>query len=331
MRIVFRTEGNHRQGLGDLWGCIALAKECLRRSDETAFMISEDTQAQEILEKEGLRFHGFHSLSEEQEFLRSFCPDVVVVNKLNNFPEYIRALKSLAGLVVTMEDTAEGAQLADLRINILYHTPRAVTEISYMALRREFQKLHCREKPSRRQVQKLLITQGGSDTYGFTPKVVRALEGMAHRPHVWVVTGPAFRHQSQLKEALAASTLDLTHIHDATNLARLMHEADLAISAGGITLFELACVGTPAIAICGEPFEVETALRLEGMGTVVNLGFGGNLNDAKIHQTVDRLAADFQARQRMSLRGKSLVDGRGAERIMGLIRDQLVLAARTTE
>lgn len=323
MRIVFRTEGNHVQGMGDLVGSLALAAECAAQRDEILFVLSGGDEAIAAIKERGYGLQVADSLEAEQGILRSFRPDIVLVNQLNNDPAYIESLKGVAGFVVTVDDAGEGAKKADLNINALYPIPGAITAPEYIALRREFQMKHEAARPIKAVVEELLITQGGSDTYGFTPRIIQALEKMAARPHCTVVLGPAFRHDRELEEALKASTLDLAIIRNVRNMAEVMWNADLAITAGGLTMFELACVGTPSLVVCGERFEVPTATRLERSGTVVNLGFGGELDYDLVPKAVDRLATDQENRSRMSVRGKELVDGRGCERIVRLIRERV--------
>lgn len=323
MRIAFRTKGNHPQGMGDVWGCIALAEECIRSADEVLFIIPEGEEAVEAIQGQGFLPQVIRSSAEESQALRAFHPEVVVVNQLNNPAAYIQSLRNFARWVVTMEDVGEGARYADLRINVLYDAPDSVTGTEYVALRREFQALHEQPKFIRNEIQELVITQGGSDTRGFTPKILSALEQLHLRPHCTVVTGPAFRHERELKRALAASTLDITLFHNTREMATFLYQADLAITAAGITLFECACVGTPAVMVCAEPFEVETASRMARNGTAVNLGFGGELDPAKLAETVNSLALNSQERSRLSQSGKEQVDGRGSERILRLMKDRV--------
>lgn len=310
-------------------GSLALAEECAKHSDETLFVISGGDEAIAAITERGYQFHAAATFESEQQILRSFRPDVILVNKLNNDPAYIRALKEFAELVVTVDDTGEGAKHAGLRVNPLYHIPDAVTDPQCIALRSEFQEIHRRTRATKNEVQELLVTQGGSDTYGFTPRIIRALEKMVGRPHCTVVIGPAFRHQAELQEAMQGSELDLTVVRDACNMGELMWNADLAITAGGLSMFELACVGTPSLVICAEPFEVETAARLEKAGGVVNLGFGGTLDYTRLPALVDALAEDAEVRGTMSHCGKQLVDGKGCERIVRLIRERVVEGVRT--
>ena len=323
MRIAFRTEGNHQRGLGDIWGSIALADEFTRLSDEPLFILPADEEAVTAIRERGYRLRTIDSLGEEQDALRDFRPDVVIVNKLDNSPEHIASLRGLTDFIVTIDDAGEGAGHADLNINVLYHLPGAISDLKYVALRNEFQKLNGRHKTVRPEVQEFLITQGGGDTGGFTPMIIQALERMACRPHFTVVIGPAFRHHAELASAVRASTLDLTLIYNARNMSELMWDADLAITAGGLTMFELACIGIPSMVICGEPLEVETAARLDKAGVVANFGFGGDVRETQLAETVDALAMNLEERRRMSVRGKELVDGRGCQRIVGLIRERV--------
>ncbi len=323
MRVAFRTEGNHRQGMGDLLGSAALADECQRQSGEVLFVISGGSEAVAVLREGGYPFRVAESSEAEREILEAYQPDIIVLNKLDNPPAYVRWLRALAPLVVTIDDAGEGAAHADVSINVLYHRPGALTDSRYIVLRREFQAIHAREKVVAPEVRELLITQGGSDTYGFAPRILRALESITLRLHCVVVVGPAFRHHAELEAAVSASTLDLSVVRNVRNMAELMWRADLAITAGGLSVFELCCVGTPSLVVCGEPFEVETAARVDAAGAVVNLGFGGDLDYAALRGAVEALAASADKRRQMSARGKELVDGRGCERIVRLLRERL--------
>jgi len=309
--------------MGDLFGSVALADECQRQTDEVLFVISGGSETVAALIERGYAYSVVGSLKAELEILQAFRPDVIVVNKLNNQPAYIQSLRSLAPLIVTIDDAGQGAIHADLNINVLYPAPGAITDLQYLALRREFQEFHESERAISSDVRELLVTQGGSDTYGFTPRILRTFDDMALRPHCTVVLGPAFRHYGELEEAVNASTLDLTIVRNARNIVELMWQADLAITAGGLTMFELCCVGTPSLVVCGERFEVATAERLEQAGVVVNLGFGGGLDYAALPRAVEALAADVEKRRRMGVRGRELVDGRGAERVVRLLRERL--------
>jgi spore coat polysaccharide biosynthesis predicted glycosyltransferase SpsG len=320
VRLIFRTEGNHQQGMGDVMGCVAMAEHCRESGDAVLFLISEGAEAVAEVESRGYTVRIATTLDEQLAAIRRFDGDAVVVNMLNTPAETIRALKSATPMVVTIDDSGAGALAADLRVNVLYHVTGAVTDPGYIALRSEFQLANRTARTTKRDVAELLAMQGGADTYGFLPKIVAALALAETRPHVTVICGPAFRHERELDDAISRSPLNISVLRNCREMADVMSRADLAITAGGISMFELACVGTPAIVVCAERWEVETADRLQSFGIVRNLGFGADVAEASIADAVDDLARNFEARKTMSELGRRSVDAGGARRVIDLIR-----------
>mgnify|MGYP004004219431 CR=1 FL=1 len=94
---------------------------------------------------------------------------------------------------------------------------------------------------------------------------------------------------------------------------------DLAFTAAGNTVLEVAYLGIPSIIVCAEKFENETAEFIEKIGFGINLGFGKNLPIEKITKTVKSLMNDYELRKTMNRVGKSLIDGNGTERIYNVI------------
>jgi len=320
MRIVFRTEGNHAQGMGDVWGSLALA-EAFGPSHDVQFVISDGELARETIAGCGYRVTLTPALDDEIRFLSAAAPDIVVINKLNSDAHHVRSLKSVAKFVVTIDDSGEAAREANLNVNVLYPVDGSVTGPQFVTLREEFRQAH-RTRPIAPKVQRLLITQGGADTYGFTPPILKAVYESRFQGEVMVILGPAFRHESEFNSVAGNSTPPPTVIRNAINMAALLGSADLAITAGGLTMFELCCLGTPSLVVCAELFEVATASRLEEAGAVINLGFGADLDFMQLTSRLNMMLEDFELRRRMSERGRALVDGRGAERVAQVILER---------
>jgi UDP-2,4-diacetamido-2,4,6-trideoxy-beta-L-altropyranose hydrolase len=325
MKVVFRTKGNHKQGMGDVIGSLAIA-DAYRDShprDAITFIVDNDKEAIDAVLARAYKVAVVDNLEQEMTQLKEINPDVIVVNMLKNDMARLRYLKQNSGLLVTIDDPSNAARWADIRINPLYYSDDAVTDPAYVALGKEFVQANKIIKVIKEKVEAILVTQGGADTYGFIPKIVGALAGTEKDCLINVVIGPAFKHPRELKEAIDKSKKAFNIIHNATNMCELMQQADLAITAGGNTMFELACVGVPAIVLCGEEFEEETAERMEKYGIVENLGFGGRVSPEKISERVRLLMDDKDRRAEMSRRGQALIDGRGAERIVKLIKEHL--------
>jgi UDP-2,4-diacetamido-2,4,6-trideoxy-beta-L-altropyranose hydrolase len=321
MRVAFRTEGNHKQGMGDVWGSIAMAEALNAAATEILFIVSEEKEGAEVIRRHGYRCESAGS-ADIPGLLRSSAPDVVVFNKLRNSVEEVSVARQNSALTLTIDDDSDASRSADLNINPLYPIPGAVCGPGYVPLRDEFQDAWTQERSHGSSAERILISMGGSDTYGFTPDVVKAVARVRPELRMGVVLGPAFSHQSEFDAATDDIGSDINVIRDASNMAELMLDADMAITAGGLTMFEACCVGTPLIVVCGERFEVATADEMASGGAAVNLGFGGDLAPERLTETVASLAADQDRRREMGERARQMVDGRGATRIAELIRER---------
>lgn len=319
MRAVIRTEASHAQGMGDLVSSLALARALQRRGHEVFFAVSPTEAALSLLAEHGQEPIAVTSLDEEIAAVSRLTPEIVIVNKLSSPVEELSALKEKTAFLVTMEDTGPGAERADLRVNVLYPIPNAITDLSYFTLRDEVLRQRGAPPIVRAEPNELLVMQGGADTYGFLPKIVRALEGVAFSGRITVVAGPAFQHHDALAEAQKRSSKNVEVVFAPPSLPEMMRRADLAITAAGLTVFELLCLGIPSVVVAAERFEVGTAERLAALGALVSLGFGGDLEEAQIARATSALLADRAERERLSRRGYDLCDGRGCERLADLL------------
>ena len=127
---------------------------------------------------------------------------------------------------------------------------------------------------------------------------------------------PFFENFAEVKAAARRAERAVTLVSAPDSVRDLMMEADLAISAGGQTLYELACAGCPTVAIRMAAnqdaqlgiFEEAGFLRISGSAD------HGSIVEA-IGTTVRTLLADPQARAAMSVAGQRLIDGYGALRV----------------
>jgi spore coat polysaccharide biosynthesis predicted glycosyltransferase SpsG len=96
-----------------------------------------------------------------------------------------------------------------------------------------------------------------------------------------------------------------------------MLEVDFAISASGLTKYELAAVGIPAILFSIDDAHHIANQPFSALGSCIDLGAG--LSKASIKKFAVFLMLNPDKRQNMSLAGKSSVDGRGIERFFNEI------------
>jgi UDP-2,4-diacetamido-2,4,6-trideoxy-beta-L-altropyranose hydrolase len=186
----------------------------------------------------------------------------------------------------------------------------------YFLLRREFRlrKGWQREVPT--IARKVLVTLGGADPDNVTMKAIQALKqvdipGLESR----IVIGPANRHMKLLKKEIGDdSRLHLlTYVPD---MSDLMAWADVAISAGGTTCYELAFMGLPCIILVLSANQSESAEGLGCAGISLNLGWFHKVSVPDITEGLNILLYDGERRRRMSQLGGQLVNEEGSNRVL---------------
>ena len=324
LRVLFRTKGSHKQGIGDVTSSLDLAEEFRERGHSVLFAINNDQSAMQLTSKKGFEFRVAEKLPEIEKCLDAKFFDVAILNQINTLKEEALLFKKRSKILVTIDDTGESAALAALRFNVLYPIADSYSDFKYIALSSSFQRKHEIPKDvSKGKIKTILVMQGGSDTYGYTPKIVRALYDITNNISINVVLGPNFSHYQELNNVLSKAPRGFNTVKGNDDLSDLMLKADLAISAGGNTILELACLGVPSVIVCAENFEVETAKRLEEKGFGINLGFGEYVSESAIKDAVIQLLNNNTLLTQMSIKGRSLVDGKGKKRIVNRITDFL--------
>jgi spore coat polysaccharide biosynthesis predicted glycosyltransferase SpsG len=102
---------------------------------------------------------------------------------------------------------------------------------------------------------------------------------------------------------------------EASALPAVMATTDLAISAGGMTSYELAYMGVPAILLPATAFQAPVSAGLARHGAAINLGLADEFPLEGFLEAVRVLDASAEKRQEMIRIGQALFDGRGAERV----------------
>jgi UDP-2,4-diacetamido-2,4,6-trideoxy-beta-L-altropyranose hydrolase len=104
----------------------------------------------------------------------------------------------------------------------------------------------------------------------------------------------------------------------AEDMPGLMAEADLAVCAGGSTMWEMACMGVPfvPVIIAGNQRASVQAMAGDGFPTVESAAVGRDLPPI-----LRALAADPGRRRELSRIGQRLVDGNGVQRVCAALRD----------
>jgi len=161
----------------------------------------------------------------------------------------------------------------------------------------------------------LLVTMGGSDPLGLTERAANALAGLCSTFRVRFVIGTGMADGAKAAARIAARRRNYETVEGADDLSTEYANADLALCAFGVTAYELAAFGVPAIylGLTAEHARSAAAFAESGMG--LSLGVAAEMSDSDIARAVQTLMYNPSARRRMHNIGLSRIDGQGAARI----------------
>jgi len=209
-------------------------------------------------------------------------------------------------------------------------TTRLLLGPRYLLLRKEFLKWREWNRPTPKVGRRVLVTLGGSDPDNVTRKVIEGLAGLRDC-EATVVVGSNNPHWDELQAAAGGAGQRLRLLRNISNVPELMAEADVAVTAGGTTVWELAFMGLPALLITLADNQRSNVEQLAGLGAARALGAAGGLSSQDIAAGTGALLKDTTARQEMSRRGRTLVDGEGSFRVWLHLMESTVKLREATE
>ncbi len=345
--VVIRADANSKIGMGHVMRCLSVADALLKRGEEVLFVTADDTPVP-LLTKKGIPCRVLHTdyadmeaeLPELWDVLNELSqgaesPEAALVQKNTTIlvdsyyvtEKYLAALKKRI-TTIYMDDIYAFSYPVDMLINYniygeemgyekdaAFADTKLLLGAEYVPLREEF---WVGEQPGT-AAGGILITTGGSDSFNLAGQLLtEAMKYDALKTKEYhVVSGSLNPHIGE-PQALAQEHGNI-HIHcNVTNMAELMAESKVALSAGGSTLYELCAMGVPTIAFSfaeNQEHLVQTFVK-RGIAQ-----YGGNYRtdgNKMIQNTIaglETLLEDENLRAEYRKKARTLVDGKGAGRI----------------
>lgn len=272
-------ESSHACGMGHFYRALNLAHGLAQAGLPYMFYLNDHVPSLQILVERGLP----HRMVDMQDFTGNWEASLIrqdgialwVNDRLDTDIRHAEKIKATGIPLVTFDDRGAGAALADLHIAALAfdaHERLAGTKLlrgaDYLILNPQISEY----MRMRKRLSRIIVTLGGSDTYGVTVKVVQMLKDMGLS--ATIIAGPAFMHMDMLNEVLTDS---FTLKRGVPSMIEEFYHHDLAITGGGITPFEANASGLPCVVIANERFEIPTGHVLQNQGGSVFAGYHESL------------------------------------------------------
>lgn len=346
---IIRADGNAKIGAGHLMRCLTVAEalaEKLGGKPDVCFVCA-DEQSADLAKTAGFQAKVLDTDYQDMEselplweqwLTCDMCQSdsmlgvepehIILVDSYYVTDDYLRKLRRY-GKVYLMDDMQEHTYPVDAVINYnafadegayrqLYaeSLDGAKTECfigsEYVPVRRQFLDRGYRVRDF---VTNVLITTGGGDQDNIAGKLLQIIYRNDMDFHV--VTGRYNPHLEELREM--EKTCEGVHIyHDVSDMASLMQKCDMAVTAGGTTIYELAAIGIPFL--CFSYARNQEALT-EYIGAKEIAGFLGayHRNQEDVLKNLQMLFAEYcekkDLREACCEKERKMIDGRGASHL----------------
>lgn len=337
MQVVFRVDASTQIGTGHVMRCLALAQAWQDTQGQPIFIMANPIPAlEERLKSEGMKVVHLAaepgSLADAQEtaaLAHQFEANWVVVDGYQFGSEYQQTIKNSGLNLLFIDDYGHAEHYyADVVLNQnisaeeeWYQHREPYTQLllgtRYTLLRREFWQWQGWQRTVPPVAKKVLVTLGGADPDNVTLKVIQSLQIVeVEELEAVVVVGGSNPHYENLKMAVQDSRYPIQLQRNVTNMPELMAWADVAISAGGSTCWELAFMGLPSILLILAENQRAIAEKLATLNLAVNLGWHQDVESQNIAQNLSTVLRSAEQRRNMSKLSQKIVDGKGADSVV---------------
>jgi UDP-2,4-diacetamido-2,4,6-trideoxy-beta-L-altropyranose hydrolase len=187
----------------------------------------------------------------------------------------------------------------------------------YALLQSVYAELHAQAEP-KNSVRRIFMFFGGADTENLTGRALSAFQKLERpdiRLDVVMISGSA--SYAAVQEQVSGRFNICLH-GSLPSLGPIMATADLAIGAGGATVWERLCLGLPSVVISLAENQKPVCRDLASAGLIRYLGFQDQVDEGLIHRTLSDII-DSQGIPEWSRRCHAVCDGEGIGRVAEVI------------
>lgn len=331
--LYIRVDMNDVIATGHVMRCLAIADAARTIGENTAFLLA-DEQAVSVLEKRGYPYIVLHTLWNEMDSELAVMEKIIEQNAIKRMlvdtyqvtEHYLEKLSAMVE-VIYLDDLntfvypvhgiiCYANYWEKFRYKERYKNINLYLGTEYAPLRGVFSQ--CEKKEIKPQVECLLILSGGTDKYHILEQILRQINRKMYQ-QIDVICGMYYLEYEELVDKYAEEKN--VCIHRAVNdMERYMKAADLVISAGGTTLYELCACGTPTISFVVADNQLENVGKFQEDGLIDCAGDVRKENvPEKLVNYLKEYHCNQKLRQERSVKMQTLIDGKGALRIAEIL------------
>ena len=315
MNVVILTEGGKDYGYGHVARCSSIYQAFEYYNISPKFIVNGDESINSIVPNIDVKITNWlnNSFKADIIVIDSYLADLTFYNEISEnsllcvYVDDNNRLNYPNGIVVN--GTLDISDMGYLeREDVIY-----LVGNEFIPLRKDFwniQKLKTNDS-----IEDILITMGGNDLRNLTPKILELLNDNFPKINKKVIISNSFKNINEI-ESLKNEHVELIYSPNSEEIINAMSSVDLAISASGQTLYELACIGVPTVAIGIIDNQKNNIKNWINQGFIEYAGCWSD--DTLLNNILDKIdyLQDNEIRFDKRLLGIQAVDGKGSLNIV---------------
>lgn len=327
--VYIRVDCNNSIATGHLMRCLAIADAARNLGIETEFIVA-DSNPVAILQSKSYKYYVLNSVWNDMEteldrlinHIKEEKIKVLLIDSYNVTYDYLSELRKCAKIVY-LDDLNMFQYPVDaiicyacywkkFRYCGLEQNTKLYLGLEYTPVRNSFYNLQ--PKKVKDSIEKILLISGGTDNYNVINRFLKVIPLQEYK-RITAICGIYNEHFEEMVEKYDKyENVEILSAVD--NIEKYMQEADVAISAGGTTLYELCACGTPTLTYAIADNQLDNVREFEDLQLMYYIG------DMREDGTEENLTKGFQLyksfekRNGRSILMRKLIDGLGAKRIV---------------
>ena len=251
MQVYILTEGGKNIGFGHITRCSSIYEAFKSYGFCSKMIVNGDDSVGSILTNVNFEIKNWLS---DFSFLNA--SDIVVIDSYMIDLGVCKEISNMSLLTVYFDDNnrldyPKGIVINGLINSEKFNYPADVNKkyllgSNFSPLRSDF--WNCEKIKINDEIKNVLITTGGNDLRNLTPKILEFLNTSFKDLNKKVIIADSFNNIPEI-EFLKNDSCEFFYSPNSQEMLEIMSNVDLAISSSGQTLYELACLGIPTIAI----------------------------------------------------------------------------------
>ncbi len=323
--FIFRCDGTQETGLGHVSRCIALAEAFQDKGCESVFLGNYTRAATEMISNAGFNFKdiqietgGTVDSHEILKHINEHNADGIIVDSYLIDNPYLDAIEQQGTPVILIDDFKKlqcykYTAIINFTVNaenLKYPCKNRACMLgpaNFLA-RRGLRSLRSQSqiKDSDGRSENILVTMGGVDPDNLTAEVVYSLLDVVPRVRVKVVVGNGYRHKEMLIRLVDKFENGSNVVEQRPDLAELFYWCDICICAGGLTKYEAAYLGVPALVMSQNEEQAQETVYFAKLGLAYDLGLARNSDKSTRTADISKILHDRERRDLLSQAGLSV-------------------------